>query len=143
MKLAKKFTFSLLPLFLALSCGELAARVVNAPPCEAIVPDAGDWETMRGDPKLLWRLEPNTEFKTGRDITRINALGLRESLLPSQKKRPNERRIIVTGDSSIYGWGVRDNETYAVFLEQELIVLYCAISSIKKLFLQPIAALSK
>ena len=120
MKLVKKFTFSLLPLCIALSCGELAARMVNAPPCEAIVPDAGDWETMRGDPKLLWKLEPNTEFRTGRDITRINSLGLRESLLPSQKKRANERRIIVTGDSSIYGWGVRDNETYAVFLEQEL-----------------------
>ena len=91
MNLVKKALFSAIPLCLAISFGELTARVFNTSPCQAIVPDAGDWETMRGDPNLLWRLEPNTEFKTGRDITRINAIGLRESLLPTQKKRNNER----------------------------------------------------
>ena len=27
---------------------------------------------------------------------------------------------LVTGDSSIYGWGVQDHQTYAVNLEKEL-----------------------
>ena len=75
---------------------------------------------MIGDSKLLWKLEPNRRFETGNDVTEINALGLREKLLHSDTKKQREKRIIVTGDSSIYGWGVKDNETYAVYLEREL-----------------------
>ena len=75
---------------------------------------------MIGDQELLWKLEPNTVFKTGNDVTRINAVGLRESLTPDQKKKPGEIRILITGDSSIYGWGVRDHETISIFLEKEL-----------------------
>ena len=120
MQTNKKIVFALLPLLFFFLVGELSSRVLGLSECSAIVPDAGDWETMRGDPDLLWRLEPNTEFRTNQDVTRINSIGLRESLLPSQKKRRGEKRIIVTGDSSIYGWGVRDNETYAVQLEREL-----------------------
>ena len=86
---------------LTTTCAELGSRVLRLPECAPIQPDAGDWETMLGDPELLWVLEPNRSFQTGRDLTRINALGLREQNLPAPKK-PNERRIIVTGDSSIY-----------------------------------------
>ena len=75
---------------------------------------------MVGDPQLLWKLEPNRKFETGDDVTQINAIGLRETLLPTTPKKTNEKRILVTGDSSIYGWGVKDNETYAVYLEREL-----------------------
>ena len=120
MQANKKIIFALIPLLFLIVLGEVGSRMFSFSDCQAIVPDAGDWETMRGDPDLLWRLEPNTEFRTNQDVTRINSVGLRESLLPSQKKRRGEKRIIVTGDSSIYGWGVRDNETYAVQLEREL-----------------------
>lgn len=99
---------------------ECTARIIGTEECKALQPDAGEWETMQGDSKLLWRLVPNTVFKTGDDVTRINSIGLRETLLPSTKKNQREKRIIVTGDSSIYGWGLKDNETYAVFLEREL-----------------------
>jgi len=75
---------------------------------------------MTGDLDLLWKLEPNTVFTTNNNTTRINAVGLRESLLPTQEKRAGELRVLLTGDSSIYGWGVRDHETYAIFLEKEL-----------------------
>lgn len=117
---SKKLIFALLPLSLLFLAGEVTSRIFGLSECSAIVPEAGDWETMRGDPDLLWRLEPNTEFRTNNDVTRINSVGLRETLLPTQKKQRGEKRIIVTGDSSIYGWGVRDNETYAVQLEREL-----------------------
>ena len=75
---------------------------------------------MQGDPELLWSLEPNRSFQTGNDVTEINAVGLREHLLPTQSKKVKEKRILVTGDSSIYGWGVQDHQTYAVQLEKEL-----------------------
>ena len=117
---AKKFAFAITPALALFAFAECGARVVDAEECQAIEPDAGDWETMQGDRELLWSLVPNTEFKTGDDITRINAIGLREHLLPNERKKPREKRIIVTGDSSIYGWGLRDNETYAVVLEREL-----------------------
>lgn len=116
----KKITYSSLPLVLLLLFAECGTRLVGTDPCQSIEPDAGDWETMQGDRELLWSLVPNTEFKTGDDVTRINSVGLREHLLPSQTKKPKEKRIIVTGDSSIYGWGLRDNETYAVVLERLL-----------------------
>ena len=116
----RKILFSCLPLLGFLTCGEVTTRVVNTPECSSIQPDAGDWETMIGDPNLLWKLEPNRRFETGNDVTQINSSGLRESLDLSTPKRSKEKRIAVTGDSSIYGWGVKDNETYAIYLEREL-----------------------
>ena len=74
------------PAFALLAFAECGARAVDAEECQAIEPDAGDWETMQGDRRLLWSLVPNTEFKTGNDITRINAIGLREHLMPSERK---------------------------------------------------------
>ena len=100
--------------------GECGARVSGVETCEAIEPRSGEWETMVGDAELLWRLEPDTLFESPAGTTRINSVGLREDLEPDQTKGPGEKRIVVTGDSSIYGWGVRDNETYAVYLEREL-----------------------
>lgn len=120
MKTSKKLLFAITPLLALLTCGELGTRVVGAPECTPIQPQTGSWETMMGDPELLWKLEPNRRFETGNDVTQINAVGLRDSLLPSTAKKNNEIRVLVTGDSSIYGWGVRDNETYAIYLEQNL-----------------------
>lgn len=116
----KKLLFSFAPLLLLTTCGEVGARLAGAPECAAILPDAGDWDTMQGDPELLWALEPNRRFQTGNDVTEINSVGLREKLLPTTPKKANEKRILVTGDSSIYGWGVQDHQTYAVNLETEL-----------------------
>lgn len=103
-----------------LSVGEVGVRIAGTQKCQPIEPQAGSWETMIGDRDLLWKLEPNRKISIGEEYTTINEIGLRESLLPSTTKRKGEKRIIVTGDSSIYGWGVKDKETYAYLLEQEL-----------------------
>ena len=116
----RKILFSLIPLLMLITVGEGGARLVGTETCQAIEPRSGDWETMVGDAHLLWRLEANTLFESPAGNTQINSVGLRESLEPGREKSANEKRIIVTGDSSIYGWGVRDNETYAVYLEREL-----------------------
>ncbi len=112
------------PLLLMTTCGEITTRAMGTPKCSAIIPDAGDWDTMQGDAELLWSLEPNRSFQTGNDVTEINSVGLRESLLPSALKKGNEKRVLVTGDSSIYGWGVQDHQTYAVQLEKELTQIF-------------------
>ena len=113
MKTSKKLLFAITPLLTLLTCGELGTRVVGAPECTPIQPQTGSWETMMGDPELLWKLEPNRRFETGNDVTQINSVGLRDSLLPTTPKKIS-RSCFGTGDSSIYGWGVKDNETYAV-----------------------------
>ena len=120
MPLKKKILFAFAPLLFLFLFVELSVRAAGSIDCLPVEPQAGDWETMIGDQDLLWKLEPNTIFKTNNDTTRINSVGLRDSLLPTQKKRNGELRVLLTGDSSIYGWGVRDHETYAVFLEKEL-----------------------
>lgn len=116
----KKFLFACMPLIILFLLSELGVRLAGSTECKAVEPQTGDWETMIADRDLLWKLEPNTVFKTGQDVTRINDVGLRERLDINQKKRPGEIRILMTGDSSIYGWGVTDKETVAVFLEKQL-----------------------
>lgn len=118
--ITKKILFAITPLICLFVLAEISVRAAGSIDCLPVEPQAGDWETMTGDQDLLWKLEPNTIFKTNNDTTRINSVGLRDTLLPTQKKREGELRVLLTGDSSIYGWGVRDHETYAVFLEKEL-----------------------
>ena len=109
-----------LPLFALMGVGELGARLLDASPCEAIVPDARGWDSMIGDSRYLWKLEPNRRFESPNAVTQTNAVGLRTSLLPEDPKGAGELRVVVTGDSTIFGWGVPDGETYAELLELEL-----------------------
>ena len=116
----KKALFAALPALALLTGGELGARAVGAEDCAAIVPDASGWEQMIGDTRLLWKLEPGRLFESPAGVTRVNDVGLRTKLLPTDKKAADERRILVTGDSSVYGWGQPDGLTYAEQLEAEL-----------------------
>jgi len=117
---ARKALFALVPLALTLGAGELGARVLGAEECEAIVPQATGWETMVGDPRYLWKLEPGREFTSPAGTTKINSAGLRTRLLPTDAKGADEIRVMVTGDSSVFGWGQPDGRTYAEQLEAEL-----------------------
>lgn len=117
----RRALFSFGPVLLLLLTGEVGARLAGAPVCEPIVPSATGWDTMLGDPRYLWKLEPNRRMDSPDGaVTQINAVGLRTRLLPTEPKKPGEKRILVTGDSSVYGWGQPDGLTYAEQLEAEL-----------------------
>ena len=58
-----QISFLYCPLLLLTTCGEVRARIANAPECSAIIPDAGDWDTMQGDPELLWTLSQIVVFR--------------------------------------------------------------------------------
>lgn len=47
-----------------------------------------------------------------------NSEGLRTNVKP--EKPTNLVRIVLTGDSTVFGWGVSDQETLAVYLQEEL-----------------------
>ncbi|MEZ5394208.1 MAG: SGNH/GDSL hydrolase family protein [Bryobacterales bacterium] len=53
----------------------------------------------------------------GRAIA-FNALGLRER--PLGPKQPGEVRIVILGDSVVFGWGVADQDTFGRQLERDL-----------------------
>jgi lysophospholipase L1-like esterase len=75
------------------------------------------------DPELLWFNRPN--LRQHRDVTdplpkSTNSLGFRmlEEIPP--QKGPDEFRIFVMGDSSTFGLGVEDEETFCYVLQQSL-----------------------
>ncbi len=63
--------------------------------------------TLRGNPYLLFEFAPGVRYEQGVEV-RINSLGLRgpEPVLPSP---PGVRRILTTGDSSVFGFGVPED----------------------------------
>ena len=80
---------------------------------ESPPPPASDWgATLKGNPYLLWEYAPGLREEGGHSVA-INSLGMRggEWVVP---KPPGIRRLLSTGDSSVYGFGVADR---AVFLE--------------------------
>jgi lysophospholipase L1-like esterase len=79
----------------------------------ADAPRAQDWApTMRGNPFLLWEYAPGQRTESDTDVN-INSLGLRgpEPVIP---KPLGVRRLLSTGDSTVYGFKVRDG---AVFID--------------------------
>ena len=121
----KKLLFGAVATSLLIGGWEVTARVAGVAECRGVEPDPGNWEEMLGSTRTLWEMRPNYTIPSpvGR-ATQINAVGLRDTLLPAasggRPKRDNERRIITTGDSSVYGWGVPTGETYQEKLERLL-----------------------
>lgn len=116
-KTPRKLAFSLVPMVLLLTLGEVALRAAGGPECSPVAPSASGWDTMVADQTLLWKLEPNRLFESPAGNTKTNALGLRSAHLPPDKRGI---RVAVTGDSSVFGWGQPDGFTYAEQLEEML-----------------------
>lgn len=69
--------------------------------------------------ELFWTLKPNTIAKEANDVTvHINAQGFRGKNL--EPKQANEYRILSLGESTTFGAGVEDNETYSYLLGEYL-----------------------
>jgi lysophospholipase L1-like esterase len=111
-----KLAAAAMAVLLALGLCELTARLFfPAPP-----------EPAR-EPQLLFEVHPSVGFLHKPDqqgwlddgLATINALGLRGSMPPTPKPR-DEFRIVLVGDSTTFGWGVNDDETYGVHLERLL-----------------------
>lgn len=105
----------------------------------ALVPQATVTQILSISPKVFrssdylpWQLLPNAsdtfsdaqgEFST---TVTINSLGLRDDDTPidyifeGKKKSVTQETILVMGDSTTYGFGVEQNETYAQLLEMQL-----------------------
>lgn len=93
---------------------ELGARIFFAADLAAAEapppPPADGAPTLKGNPYLLWEQAPGVRVEHGVSAN-INSLGMRgpEPVIPKPK---GVRRIMATGDSSVYGFRVGDEETF-------------------------------
>lgn len=120
MSLSRKLGFTLTA-FVAVVLGmELICRLL-APAGGlmqgALEPTEGDAQAiyMRGSPYLLWELAPGEREGPGGKVS-VNAAGFRDRERGS-KAGP---RALALGDSSVYGFGVGDDQVFTARLEASL-----------------------
>jgi len=119
----KKVLFGLLAVLSALAVLEIFARVLNLPakPLSRYAPMSSDHYSI-DDPQLFWRMKPNVRVKDQPDDNwwiETNSFGLRDDEI-TVPKPDGDVRIICLGESTTFGAGVQQNETYAQVAEQVL-----------------------
>ena len=81
-------------------------------------PDGLAPPVLKGSPYLLWELSPGERYE--RDVfVHVNELGMRGDPVAIPKPA-GVRRILATGDSSIYGYGVEDEDVFIQAAAAEL-----------------------
>lgn len=92
---------------------ETAGRVVPPPSPETVPPPGTIGEILlNGNPWLLWELIPGAHEEKGAKVT-VNALGFRDR----ERGLRTRPRAMTLGDSSVYGFGVDDDEVFTSLLE--------------------------
>ena len=108
----RKLLFAAVAVVLGLGAVELAARLLWSPPGED--PGQARDGRMRPDPALRWRLSPGRVTYGGAPAA-VNRHGYRGGDF-EVKKAPCTFRVLAAGDSSVFGHGVADGETFVASL---------------------------
>lgn len=111
----KKLLFSLVVFLLGLGLVEIVIRVVVGQPLAERLP----MTIVRAHRTRGWEMVPHADHYTYEHLVKVNGLGLRGPEVP-KTKAPGERRVLVLGDSMVYGQGVADDETVPAQLERAL-----------------------
>lgn len=111
-----KLTASLLVLGAFLGLGEGGARMVG--PQTPGLKGEGGWTLLGPHPTRMWAAPPGAVDNSG-FLATVNALGIRGNL-PADPKPEGELRIMLLGDSSIFGHGVDDDASLDAVLEKVL-----------------------
>jgi lysophospholipase L1-like esterase len=84
-------------------------------PAESLLP-VPEMPFLQDDPVLLWRLRPGVAMPTspGGPLMHTDALGLRDAEITPKAGRV---RIVAVGESTTWGFGVGDAETYPEVLQ--------------------------
>ena len=122
-KLLRKLTISAASVVGFLAVGEGAARGLAAAglvdlPRPETVREAWARDGWELDRDLNWRLAPGATARWERTAS-VNSLGLRDVEFPVRKPA-GELRVLVVGDSVVFGYGVPQEGTFAQRLEHEL-----------------------
>jgi hypothetical protein len=73
----------------------------------------GDPPLYRADPKLEYVLRPSRTYHRFHHRIHINSYGMRADDFPAKKARPDELRILVVGDSIVFGGSAVDQSALA------------------------------
>lgn len=111
----KKLLFSHVVFLLGLGVVEIVIRMVVGHP----LPERLPMTIVRAHRTRGWEMVPHADHYTYQHLVRVNGLGLRGPEVP-EAKAPGERRVLVLGDSTVYGQGVADDETVPARLEKAL-----------------------
>ncbi|MES2642658.1 MAG: GDSL-type esterase/lipase family protein [Myxococcota bacterium] len=107
-------------LVLTLGGLEAFARVVGPSiPAYTDGPSGPDVVLLNGHPSRLWYTAPGVKSTPNDGTAHINRLGLRGDL-PADPKPAGVPRVLVVGDSSLFGHGVEDDETFPAQLGSSL-----------------------
>ncbi|MGA1868096.1 MAG: SGNH/GDSL hydrolase family protein [bacterium] len=119
-KTIKLIILSLLPALIFFGSAEVIVRSLSldTPSIIAGGSGIGPNSIVQPDSELGWVLKPNISLKKKACSVTINSLGLRSAEV--QPKKKNEFRILSLGESTTFGVGVRDNETYSAQLQKLL-----------------------
>src|SRR3989344_7830887 len=98
-----------------LALGEILVRHLNV--IEGV--DQIAFHKGSENPILLYELAPNTSSEYADSIVKINSEGLRDYEYRI-KKPDNTFRIVVLGDSMVFGYGLDLEDTFPKFLERKL-----------------------
>jgi lysophospholipase L1-like esterase len=123
----RKIAYSSTILIVVLALIEVTARLLGPgfmPPDRSR--DVAHGEAMPNEPNLVgddltgWRAlsGPQSDFGVP-EPTHVNSRGLRSPEIPIEKG-PNERRVLLLGDSTVYGVLVSDEDSFAGQLENRL-----------------------
>ncbi len=116
----KLLLFSLLPICLLLITGEVAARLMGPanPKLQTLPLEEESAGLFVPDAELFWSLRPNLNatYKGARVTT--DRLGLRSP--EAGPKKDHEFRILSLGESSTFGSGVSDDQTYTALIPRYL-----------------------
>jgi lysophospholipase L1-like esterase len=80
-----------------------------------IPPTRTDVPYLRGNPWLLWEMTPGERTELGVQVT-VNSLGIRGPEVVREKP-PGVRRVLIVGDSTVYGHGVADGQVFSQLLD--------------------------
>lgn len=105
-------------IFFPLSCLELGSYLIGKfplAPDPLVTESISQWLNLRTfDSLLFWKLRPNLKVR----IIETNSLGLRSKEISGIKE--NEFRILSLGESSTFGMGVKQEDTYSALIEKDL-----------------------
>jgi len=116
----KLIIFSILPTLFLMLFLEGGFRIFGwAVPAIQSLPLPGEYEGLfQIDEDLFWALSPNLDILFEGKPVRTNRLGLRSPEITP--KQTGEFRILSLGESSTFGTGVANEETYSFQLEKNL-----------------------
>ena len=105
----------MLLIFLGLACVECAVRTFGYQPWHSDIQAEIRAQLFESDPEIGWilRPHPNKTVRTGLNEHSETILPDRTRLVVPIPKDPLASKILILGDSSIFGWGLDDEKSFA------------------------------